>query len=232
MSDFIDIIPLTSPFWAFFILILNIFAPGFGTLLMACFSLRFSSVNIIIGILQILFSGILIGYIWSIVWGVLCVCRSLETVITYENSRDIRIIHQSNVDNVPVYSPNNYPHEGPDDNPVISVVPLHENQITLNIDDPNRCLRNNVVTVSSEFKDYNMKSNDNQGIPNNSLFFKSPKLAQELGQINQANNEIQIEQVQNQTLENIQLESALNQKSNQLNQQGFPNEEFINNKPM
>ena len=56
-------------------LILNIFLPGFGTILNACLGVRVLP-GLIYGFLQILLTPILIGWVWSIIYGIKIVQRS------------------------------------------------------------------------------------------------------------------------------------------------------------
>ena len=56
-------------------LILNIFLPGFGTILNACLGVRVLP-GLIYGFLQILLAPILIGWVWSIIYGIKIMQRS------------------------------------------------------------------------------------------------------------------------------------------------------------
>ena len=72
-----DVIPITTPTNAFIILILNILFPGIGTFVMACLSNReFFLLNIVYGLIQIFTAMFIIGWIWAIIWGFLCVLKS------------------------------------------------------------------------------------------------------------------------------------------------------------
>ena len=73
-------IPETSKNNAIVLLIINILFPGIGTCIMACLN-KFSCTCLIIGMLQIITTFLLIGWIWSIWWGVLCLQKSRDNVI-------------------------------------------------------------------------------------------------------------------------------------------------------
>ena len=54
------------------ILILNIFFPGVGTMISACLSGGSNlTYTLVIGLIQFFTAGCLIGWIWSIYWGIL-----------------------------------------------------------------------------------------------------------------------------------------------------------------
>jgi hypothetical protein len=63
-------IPCLSKTWAIIILIINIFLPGWGTIVLGCLSEHHSSYFILIGFLQFLLAGLIIGWIWAIITGV------------------------------------------------------------------------------------------------------------------------------------------------------------------
>ena len=63
-----DINP-TNPPLAFVCLLLNIFLPGFGTLLNACLGVRVLP-GLMYGFLQILLTPLIIGWVWSIIYGI------------------------------------------------------------------------------------------------------------------------------------------------------------------
>jgi hypothetical protein len=69
-------IPVLSKGTAILLLILNIFIPALGTFLMACIGPEFKSSQLIVAILQFLLAGLLIGWIWSVWWGILVVEKS------------------------------------------------------------------------------------------------------------------------------------------------------------
>ena len=53
--------------------ILNIIFPGWGTMLSACLNTsgQFSSITLITGLVQLLTCWLIVGWIWSILWGYL-----------------------------------------------------------------------------------------------------------------------------------------------------------------
>ncbi|CAI2385474.1 unnamed protein product [Moneuplotes crassus] len=61
----------TSPVIAIISLILNIFFPGCGTILNGLMGPKIEIMQIIIGVLQMITAVCLIGWIWSIIWGIL-----------------------------------------------------------------------------------------------------------------------------------------------------------------
>ncbi len=64
-------IPKLSKGMGIIILLLNIFIPPAGTFLLACIGPEFKSSQIIVGLLQLLLLGILVGWVWSICWGLI-----------------------------------------------------------------------------------------------------------------------------------------------------------------
>ena len=67
-----EIQPVKAP-WPLIMLVLNIIIPGTGTMMNACMGERFSCTSILVGLLQLLLSYILIGWVWSIWWGILII---------------------------------------------------------------------------------------------------------------------------------------------------------------
>ncbi|KAG2372865.1 hypothetical protein C9374_013072 [Naegleria lovaniensis] len=63
-------IPKLDGNWHITILILNIIFPGIGTLVAACVSKKKKKYSIIFGLLQFFTSFLLVGWIWSVVWGI------------------------------------------------------------------------------------------------------------------------------------------------------------------
>lgn len=55
---------------AIVLLILNIIIPSLGTFLCACVGGGFRSTQIIVGLLQFVTTPIIIGWVWSIWWGI------------------------------------------------------------------------------------------------------------------------------------------------------------------
>jgi len=57
--------------------ILNIILPGWGTMVSACISTSgFSSMTLIVGLLQLFTCWLIVGWIWSIWWGYLIFKKS------------------------------------------------------------------------------------------------------------------------------------------------------------
>jgi hypothetical protein len=71
-----DHIPVVSKVVAIIILVLNIFIPGLGTALMSCIGGKFIVEHLVIGLIQFILAPCVIGWIWSILWGILVVLRS------------------------------------------------------------------------------------------------------------------------------------------------------------
>jgi hypothetical protein len=65
-----DRIPVVSKLCALIILLLNIFLPGWGTIVLGIISPHHTSFFILIGFLQFILTGIIIGWVWSIITGV------------------------------------------------------------------------------------------------------------------------------------------------------------------
>ena len=68
----------TGGFCAIILFLLNVFLPGVGTICNAlcCGAGPASCMEFLIGILQLLTAGFLLGWIWSIWWGVEIMRRS------------------------------------------------------------------------------------------------------------------------------------------------------------
>lgn len=56
--------------------IINFIAPGIGTLVMGV--INSDSDDMVIGLLQLLFTLLIFGYIWSLVWGVLMIVAACK----------------------------------------------------------------------------------------------------------------------------------------------------------
>lgn len=68
-------IPVTTQLIAIILLVVNIFLPGWGTFAMAFLNgLKWKT--IIVAIVQFLTAFILIGWIWAIWWGIICLVKS------------------------------------------------------------------------------------------------------------------------------------------------------------
>jgi uncharacterized membrane protein YqaE (UPF0057 family) len=59
------------------LLILNIFFPPIGTFLLGCVGNGCRPKQLLVGILQLLTLGILIGWIWSVWWGILIMEKTI-----------------------------------------------------------------------------------------------------------------------------------------------------------
>lgn len=73
-----NMIPTTSKCMAIVLLVLNVIWPGLGTAIMGCLSPNFLVENLVIALLQFLLLFCLIGWIWSIMWGVFCLMKSTD----------------------------------------------------------------------------------------------------------------------------------------------------------
>ncbi len=74
-----DSLPALNPALAVLILIVNIFLPGIGTMILGCINKDCNWQHILVGFLQLITAGIIIGWIWSIWWGILLVQRSTKS---------------------------------------------------------------------------------------------------------------------------------------------------------
>ena len=77
-SKYKDMIPITTKCFAIVLMVLNIIWPGLGAAFMACLEPKFLKVNLIIALLQFVLTFIIIGWIWSIIWGVFCLMKSKD----------------------------------------------------------------------------------------------------------------------------------------------------------
>ena len=75
MAKLKDWIPVVSPCMAYFLLACNVLFSGSGTCIMACINKEYWKENLIIGILQFVLMFIVIGWVWSVLWGVFVVLR-------------------------------------------------------------------------------------------------------------------------------------------------------------
>jgi hypothetical protein len=73
-----DGLPSLNPALAVILLIINIFLPGVGTMILGCINGGCDITHIVVGILQFITAGIIIGWIWSIWWGILLVQKSAK----------------------------------------------------------------------------------------------------------------------------------------------------------
>lgn len=65
-----DLVAVDSP-WGIILMIVNIFFPGIGTIINSFMGSKVRVTTLIVGILQLLLASFIIGWIWSIWWGVL-----------------------------------------------------------------------------------------------------------------------------------------------------------------
>jgi hypothetical protein len=65
-----DKIPVVSRTMAMIILIMNIFLPGWGTVVLGFLSPHHTTYFILIGLLQFILVGLIIGWVWAIITGV------------------------------------------------------------------------------------------------------------------------------------------------------------------
>jgi hypothetical protein len=73
-------IPVLSKTCAIIILIINIFIPGWGTMILGCYSDHHMGYFILKGLLQFLLAGLIVGWVWSIITGVKVVKRSQSQI--------------------------------------------------------------------------------------------------------------------------------------------------------
>ena len=71
-----NLIPELNKVLAIILLVLNCIFPGVGTMCLSCLGPRFVWDHLIIGLLQLLLSFLIIGWVWSIFWGILLVMKS------------------------------------------------------------------------------------------------------------------------------------------------------------
>ena len=86
----VEDVPRLTAAWPYLTLILNVILPGIGTMIIACVGYQgpWSKTQLTVGILQSLTSVFLIGWIWSIWWGVKIVRKSLEDQQQVQNYLD------------------------------------------------------------------------------------------------------------------------------------------------
>jgi hypothetical protein len=58
------------------LLLLNIFFPGLGTMICACIGGKFQVEHLIVGLIQLFTAACIIGWVWSIWWGVIILMKS------------------------------------------------------------------------------------------------------------------------------------------------------------
>ena len=64
-----ELTPMKSPMGVI-LFIVNIILPGIGTIINSFMGSKFNSTNCIVGLVQLLTCIIIIGWIWSIWWGI------------------------------------------------------------------------------------------------------------------------------------------------------------------
>jgi hypothetical protein len=77
-DELISEIPITNQLLSLTLLIINIFFPGIGTVIMS-FLDGLKTRTLLVGIVQLFTSCIIIGYIWSIYWGIICIQKSKKS---------------------------------------------------------------------------------------------------------------------------------------------------------
>ena len=75
-SKLIRTIPELPRGLAIMILLCNIFFPSSGTFYMGCIGDKVRSTQFMVAVLQLLTVPILIGYIWSVFWGIKAMSKS------------------------------------------------------------------------------------------------------------------------------------------------------------
>ena len=73
-------VPRLGGVWPYICCILNIVLPGSGTMLAACMAdaTSWSKVQLTCGILQMMLTVYIIGWVWSIAWGVLILKKGIQ----------------------------------------------------------------------------------------------------------------------------------------------------------
>ena len=105
-EEWILTIPSVGACSAAFVLILNVFFPGVGTLLLACLGPSIScGSQTCVGMLQIILSPFLIGWIWAVYWSFL-VCAKVgkpnhpQIVVIHQQQPEIIVIHTTDNRNI------------------------------------------------------------------------------------------------------------------------------------
>ena len=78
--EIVQDVPRLGGVWPYICAILNVVLPGSGTMLAACLTddTSWSKTQLVVGILQFLMAVYIIGWIWSIWWGVLILKKGLQ----------------------------------------------------------------------------------------------------------------------------------------------------------
>jgi hypothetical protein len=69
-------IPTLNRVMGITLLFVNIIFPRVGTMICACIGPKFDTDNLLVGILQLLLAACLIGWVWSIWWGIIILLKS------------------------------------------------------------------------------------------------------------------------------------------------------------
>lgn len=72
----IKTIPVLPRSLAVMLLLCNIFFPSSGTFFMACIGDKLRKTQFLIAVFQLITTFLIVGYVWSIVWGVYVVMKS------------------------------------------------------------------------------------------------------------------------------------------------------------
>ena len=80
-EDWRGTVPSLTCLFAWIIFIINCVAPGVGTIIVGVITCNFEC--ILIGILMSLLAPFIIGWIWSIYWGWLCVVKARAVPVIY-----------------------------------------------------------------------------------------------------------------------------------------------------
>ena len=69
-------LPTLNKVLAIVILVLNIILPGIGTIICSLIGPKFELDNLLVGIVQLLLAVCIIGWVWSIWWGIIVLQKS------------------------------------------------------------------------------------------------------------------------------------------------------------
>ncbi len=69
-------LPQVNKVMAIALLVINCIFPGVGTMICGCIGTKFETDNILVGLIQLLLAGCIIGWIWSIWWGIIILQKS------------------------------------------------------------------------------------------------------------------------------------------------------------
>eukprot|EP00347_Sterkiella_histriomuscorum_P005773 403355324 len=78
-------VPKVKTPWQYVCFILNVIVPGLGTMIVSGFSEKWSKTLFMVGVFQLFLAYILIGWIFSIYWGVLILRKSWEDQTELQN---------------------------------------------------------------------------------------------------------------------------------------------------